>query len=254
MKKNNFFASLKYKSQKFLSFNFCVIFILAIISTGYILLYIFDIQTFAWMYSPLLKKREILLSLTTGYIVSFFIYLLTVHIPNFKQLIANERVMCYYISNYRSNLIYSFGGLVYKFNREGKQGMIEIPEITKLFASSQVRDKLSVDIIKFAYTPNDNKHLAREFERLENSFQQIITYNALYKSQFAKDIYSIQTNSWAETIYIIKDEIQNEWSNYKNLNSKYITTLISKNFELVNKATKIDNLINRNYDPINQNR
>lgn len=235
---------LGYKIKIFVTLVFCILTFLTIVCTVFLLLFVFNVRVTVDLDNNICDNiNSTLVSITTGYLVSYFVYLLTIHIPNYTQTIVNDRIICNHLSSYRDKLLYSFGGLIY-LNKE--EGIIEIPEIIKLFQSDEWKDKYIVKIIQQTYNSNSNNNLllAKDFERLKDAFQNLLNLNALYKGRFSNEIYQLQISGWNDILFIIKDEIRNPKNDLKILNDSQTKSLINQNFDLANKAAKVDILIN----------
>lgn len=220
-----------------MSIDFIIISIIMIICLTYLISYTFNIPIPYILPNNLDYNNNlntIIVSITTSYLVSYIVYILTIHIQNYKNTLLNERIICHYLSNYKYNLLYSFGGLTLKLKNENKNKKFNIPEITRLLESTEKKDTIIVNTIKYY----DNNSLIRSFEDLDNSFKQIQSLNALYKTRFSKDIYYLQINSWTDIIFIIKDEILHEYQDFRNLEDEKVLDLINRNFEITNDAIK----------------
>ena len=239
---------LRYKLKLFITRELCILSFLAIVCVVILLLFSFNIRIYVDLDNNICDNiNYILVSITSGYLVSYLVYLLTVRIPDYTQAIVNDRIICNHLSLYKDRLLYSFGGLIYILKREGK--IIEIPEITKIFESHESKDKIVVKTIQLTYDfeskITNNFLLAKEFERLEDAFQNLLNMNAMYKGQFSQDIYQLQISEWSDILFIIKDEIRKPKTNFSILNDSKTKSLINQNFDLANKAIKVNNLINR---------
>lgn len=245
MKKNNYIGLLGYKIKVFVTLGFCFLTFWTIVCIVFLLLFAFDIRISVDLDNNICGNiNSILVSTATGYVVSYFMYLLTVHIPNCTQTIINDRIICNHLLAYRNLLLYSFGGLVYMLKEKGK--ILKIPEITKLFERNGSKDKLIVEVIQLTYNnlePNNNLLLAKEIERLQDSFQTLISLNALYKGRFSREIYHLQTSRWRDSLFIIEDELKCPKTGFNVLDPETLS-LINQNFDLANKAVKVDILIN----------
>lgn len=247
MEENNYIDLLNYKLKIFVNKGFFILSLLTIVCVVILLLFAFDIRISVNLDNNICDNiNSILVSITSGYLVSYFVYLLTVHIPNYTQTIVNDRIICNHLLSYRNRLLYSFGGLIYILKEEGKS--IEIPEITKLFESQEYK----VKIIQWTYNSKSNNNflLVKEFERLEDAFQNLLNLNASYKGRFSNAIYQLQISEWRDILSIIKDEIRNSKDNYNILNNSHTTSLINQNFDLVNKAAQVNILINSDKPPL----
>lgn len=248
--KNNYIDLLDYKIKIFVTRDFCILSFLVIVCVVILLLFVFDIRISVDLDNNICDNiNSILVSITSGYLVSYFVYLLTVHIPSFAQTIINDRIICNHLSLYRDKLLYSFGGLMYKFEgQEEEKKVIKIPEITKLFESHDERDKFMVKIIQSTYNSESKKInnllLVKDFERLEDAFLNLLNLNALYKGRFSHEIYQLQTSQWTNILFIIKDEIRDQKIGFEILNDLETKSLINKNFDLANKAAIVYTLIN----------
>lgn len=246
MKKNNYIELLGYKIKVFVTLGFCILTFLTILCIVFLLLFVFDVRVTVDLNNSVCGNiNSVLVSITTGYLVSYLVYLLTVHIPNYTQTIVNDRIICNYLSSYRDRLLYSFGGLMYILEKENHEKDIEIPEITKLFESQKCRDKIIVETIRRTYNlkSNNNLVLAKDFERLEDAFQNLLNLNALYKGRFSNKIHQLQKSGWSNLLLIIEDEIKNPKTNFSILNNSGTKSLINQNFDLANKAIQINTLI-----------
>lgn len=245
MKKHSITTSRrKHKMQLFMSLEFCIISLLAVGTIVFLALYIIGIRiSVTWESYVCNNLNVMLVSIATGYIVSYLFYILTIHIQNYKQSLINERVMSCYLSKYKNRLLYCFGGIIYFLKMGSKKEITGIPEITKLFESRNYKDKIIANIIKVS-NDKDGICIIKDFERLENEFQYITELNALHKSRFSDDIYFLQINNWSEIIYIIKDEILHKYQNFQILEDANTISLINKNFDMVNKAVEVEKLIN----------
>lgn len=250
MKYNSHIDLLVYKLKIFATRGFCVLSFLAIVCVVLLLLFAFDIRISFDLYNNICDNiNSILVSITTGYLVSYFVYLLSVHIPNYDQTIVNDRIICNYFSSYKNLLLYSFGGLIYKLNEEKGDGeekkVLDIPEITKIFNSQSFKDRIIFGMIQDTYnSENNNLLLVKDFERLEVAFQNLLNLNALYKGRFSHEIYQLQISVWSDILIIIKNEIRNPKTNFSIINDSETKSLINQNFDLVNKAIQVNNLIN----------
>ncbi len=248
MKRNNFINLLGYKLNLFVTWEFSVLSFLTLVCVVILLLYAFDIQMYVDLDNKICNNlNSILLSITSGYIVSYFVYLLTAYIPNYDQALVNDRIICNHLSLYRDNLLYSFGGLVYIYKKKYLKDVIDIPTITKLFDSEEYKDKTIVRIIQSTYNSNskeDDLLLVKQFERLEDSFRNLLSLNAFYKGRFSHEIYQLQISEWANILYIIKSEIQYPLDGSSILEIPNTRLLINKNFCLANKAANVNALIN----------
>lgn len=242
MRKYKFLSlSQRHKIQLFMSFEFWIMSLFAAICIVFLVLYAIDIQISVNFESHICDNfNVILVSIATGYIVSYLFYFLTVHIPDYKQTLANERVMSYYLSKYKNQLLYCFGGIAYFMKSNNIKEIKEIPEIKRLFESTNCNDKIILDVTK-----SSNKNdLIKNFERLWEIFQYITELNAFHKSRFSKGIYDLQINCWSEFIYNLKDEILHNYQNFQMLEDEDNISLINKNFNIANKAIEIEKLIN----------
>lgn len=252
MKKNNNIDLLDYKLKIFVTRGFCVLSFITIICIVFLVLFAFDILILTDLNNNICNNiNSILMSITSGYLVSYFVYLLTVHFPNYAQTIINDRIICNHLSLYRNRLLYSFGGLIYKLKEEKEEKkIIKIPEITKMFESHEYKDKSIVKTIQWTYNSqsenNNNLLLAKDFERLEDAFQNLLNLNALYKGRFSNEIYQLQISEWNDILFIIKDEIRNPKTDFNILNDSKTEYLINQNFDLANKAVQVNILINSN--------
>lgn len=247
MKKTNYMDLLGYKLKLFITKEFCVLSFLVIVCVVILLLFTFNIRICVDLDNNICNNiNSVLVSITSGYLVSYLVYLLTVRIPDYTQAIVNDRIICNRLSSYKDRLLYSFGGLTYILKKEGK--IIEIPGITKLFESHEPKDEFIVKIIQLTYDLEskitNNLLLAKEFERLEDAFQNLLNMNAMYKGQFSHDIYQLQTSSWIDIILIIKEELKSSLDGFDILNDSKTIILINQNFDLANKAIEINNLYN----------
>lgn len=247
MKENNHIDFLGYKIKVFVTLKFCIFTFLTIVCIAFLLLFAFDIRISVDLDNDICDNiNSVLVGITTGYLVSYFVYLLTVHIPNYTQTIVNDRIICNYLRLYRNRLLDCFGGLVYILKERGK--IIEIPEITKLFGSHENKDVIIVRTIQSIYDleskNNQNLLLAKDFERLENAFQNLLNLNALYKGRFMKEIYQLQISEWGGVLFNIKDEIKNPINDYSILDYSKTKLLINQNFDLANKAIQVNAIIN----------
>lgn len=225
-----------------MSLDFCIISLFAVISIIFLVLYAFGVRIFVeWELCVCDNLNEMLVSIATGYVISYLFYILTVHIQNYKQSLVNERVMSFYLSKYKNRLLYCFGGLICFLKSDDEKSIGRIPEIAELFESSKCEDKIMVNIIKSGKSASN---IVKDFERLDNEFQHITALNALHKSRFSNDIYFLQTHCWSEIIYIIKDEILHNYQGSQILENEGTISLINKNFDMVNHAVEIEKLIN----------
>ncbi len=150
MKESNYRDLLGYKLRIFITREFCSLSFLAIACVVFLLIFAFGVRIFVDLDNNICGNiNSILVSITTGYLVSYFVYLLTIHIPNYSQIIVNDRIICNYLSSYRDRLLYSFGGLIYILKNGEPEKYIEIPEITKLFESHECKDESIVKIIQW---------------------------------------------------------------------------------------------------------
>lgn len=237
-----------YKIKIFLTKEFCILSFLSIVCLVFLGLFVFNIRIYVDLDNKICDNiNSVLVSLTSGYLISYLVYLLSIHIPAYSQTIVNDRIICNHLLLYKDRLLCSFGGLIYKLKKDESFGdVIDIPEITNLFKSQEDKDKFVIEIIQKNYnSTNDNLLLAKDFERLEDSFQELLRLNAIYKGIFSHDIYQLQISCWSDVIYIIKDEINNRLDNFKILSNQDAQLLINQNFDFVNKAIKVNNLINR---------
>lgn len=250
MKESNNIDLLGYKLKIFVTRGFCSLSFLAIACVVFLFIFAFGVRIFVDLDNNICGNiNSILVSIATGYLVSYFVYLLTVHIPNYSQTIVNNRIICNYLSSYRDRLLYSFGGLIYKLQEEKEDGeekkVFEIHEIAKIFHSQSVKDGIISGMIQSTYnSKNNNLLLIKDFERLEDSFQNLLTLNVLYKGVFSREIYELQTSEWSDIISIIKNEINLGLKEFKILNRTDTQLLINQNFDLTNKAAKVNTLIN----------
>lgn len=247
MKKDNYIELLGYKIKAFVTLGFCILTFLTILCIVFLLLFVFDVRVTVDLDNNVCGNiNSVLVSITTGYLVSYLVYLLTVHIPNYTQIIVNDRIISYYLSSYRDRLLYSFGGLMYILEKKNHEKNIEIPEITKLFESQKYQDIKIVEIIQGTYNleSNNNLLLAKDFERLEDAFQNLLNLNALYKGRFSNKIYQLQISGWSDLLFTIKDEIRNPKTNFSILNYSETKSLIKQNFDLTNESIQINTLIN----------
>lgn len=249
MKKNNYIGLLGYKIKVFVTLGFCFLTFWTIVCIVFLLLFAFDIRIPVDLDNNICGNiNSILVSTATGYVVSYFMYLLTVHIPNCAQTIINDRIICNHLLAYRNRLLYSFGGLVYMLKIHGQDSeakeVFEIPDITKLFNCKSAKDEIIFGIIQSTCNSEySNLSLSKEFERLQDAFQTLISLNALYKGRFSREIYHLQTSRWRESLFIIKDELKCPKTGFNVLDPETLS-LINQNFDLANKAVKVDILIN----------
>lgn len=250
MKENDYMDLIGYKIKIFVTKDFCILSFLVIVCVVFLLLFVFNIRIYVDLNNKICDNiNSILVSLTSGYLVSYFVYLLTVHIPSFAQTIINDRIICNHLSSYRNKLLYSFGGLMYKLKgqEEGKE-VVKIPEITRLFESHDEIDKFMVKIIQSTYNSEsknmNNLLLVKNFERLEDSFQNLLNLNAFYKSRFSHEIFQLQTSIWTNILFIIKDELRDPKTGFSMLNDSETKSLISRNFDLANSGATVYTLIN----------
>lgn len=246
MKGYNYIGLFKYRLKIFVTVDFCILSILALGCVAMLVLFAFNFRISVALNNNICDNiNSILVSITSGYLVSYFVYLLTVHIPSFTQIIVNDRIICNHLLLYRNSLLYSFGGLIYILKEDGK--FIQIPEITKLFESHEYKDKSMVKIIQLTYDlkskSNNNLLLVKDFERLENAFQNLLNLNAFYKGRFSNAIYQLQISEWSNILFIIKDEIRDPKNDFSILNEPETISLLNQNFDLVNKAVSI-NILN----------
>ncbi|MEE1366971.1 MAG: hypothetical protein UHE93_09895, partial [Muribaculaceae bacterium] len=83
----------------------------------------------------------ILVSLTTGYIVSYITYLLSAHIPNYSREIRNEKLLReHYLWNYKNELVCSFSLLkhLYKEYDELQSHLSAIPEMNDFIKGDDI--------------------------------------------------------------------------------------------------------------------
>lgn len=263
MKKNNNRNVLGYKLKVFVTWDFCILSFLLIICSVILLLFALNIRIYINLDNKICENiNSILLSITTGYWVSFFVYLLTIHIPNYTQALISDRIISDCLSLYKDLLLDSFGGLAYILGKKYPHKTIEIPAITKLFNSQEYKDKMRVKLILLTYQSEQNYPiLAKNFERLKDAFQNLLNLNALHKGNFSNKIYQLQTSTWSSVLFIIKDEIlktlsdssvldeknkiPNILSDSSILNEADTKYLINLNFDLVNEADKFNNLIKK---------
>lgn len=247
MRKNNY-IELSYKINVFVTLGFCILTFWAIVCIVFLLLFVFDVRvTVDFDNNTCDNINSVLVSITTGYLVSYFVYLLTIHIPNYDQTIINDRIICNHLSLYRNRLLYSFGGLIYKLMKENSKNFIQISEIMKMYKSQEIKDEIIFEAIRDTYnSKNNNLLLVKDFERLEDSFQNLLSLNALYKGRFSNEIYLLQISEWSDVLFIIKDEIRNPKTDFRILNDSQTKSLINQNFDLANKAIKINAIISRN--------
>ena len=241
MKNRKCCRRFKYKTQVFLSLDFIILSCLLLVSMAYLVYYIFNVRE-----RTLCENiNSVLISAASGYIVSYFVYLLTVHIPGYHQIVNNERIICNFLSSYRDNLLYGFGGLTKKLQMENSENVIEIQAVTELFKSHELKDSLKVQIIQnTCNSDNANLLLAKDFERLASAFLHIVQINAVYKSHFSHDINQLQIDNWHEVLFIIKDELTKPKTGFDILKNQYVKDLIDKNFELANRGAELDKLLN----------
>lgn len=248
--KNKYIDFLDYKIKIFVTRDFCILSFLVIVCVAILLLFVFDIRISVDLDNNICDNiNSILVSITSGYLVSYFVYLLTVHIPGFTQTIINDRIICNHLSSYRDKLLYSFGGLVYKFKgEEEKKEVIKIPEITRMFESHDENDRFMVKIIQSTYNSElknmNNLLLVKDFERLEDAFQNLLNLNAFYKSRFSHEIFQLQISKWTNILFIIKDELRDPKTGFSMLNDSETKSLISRNFDLANRGATVYTLIN----------
>lgn len=243
MRKKKCCKLIGYRLRQFCSVGYCLLTIFVGMSCVYLIFYAFELSLFAEFSDNFCNSiNSVLLSISTGYIVSYILYVFTVHVPNFRQNIASERIMCHYLSNYRDELFLCFGGLYYKLKKENSLEVIKIPDIMRIFSSKEMKDEFLVKIINATYDI-ENNYLVTDFERLKHTFEQIVMINALYKSRFSDDINYLLMNNWAALLYSIKDELQNNRLNFEMLQDKDCELLISKNFQMVEISSKIGDLL-----------
>ena len=246
MKRNSFIDLVFYKFNVFVTKEFCALSFLAIACVIILILYVFDVRIYTDWDNRICENFNLILnSVTSGYVTSYFMYFITVHIPNYAQRIVSDSIICDQLSSYKDKLLYSFGELIYILKKEGLENTIDIPEITRLFESEECKDKVMVYIIQSRCNiEHKKKLLINEFESLEDDFMKILSLNTSYKSIFSYEISQLQTSLWIKVLSLLRSEIQHSLDGFEILKRSYVLSLINQNFCLVNKAAKINTIIN----------
>ena len=168
-------------------------------------------------------------SITTGYFVSYIIYIITYFIPNVSRKHAGTKIMCSLLNNYQYQLTSCFCSLthlkhIYELQKD-------IPEIKKILETPKH------PMYKICHFSTDDD-LIKKFQQLQTQWEQISLYNAVYNSTFNKKIIKININEWTTILSYITTLLINSKNptipcNFNKAISQHIN-IIHDNFQLVN--------------------
>ena len=129
-----------YKVKLFISIAFCILTIVLIICIVFLLCYIIGFRIPIELDNATCENiNMIVVSLTTGYIVSYITYVLSAHIPNYKHEIRNERLLrMSYLWRYKTDLTECFSLLVH-LHRKNLPKISQIEEIKSFFLKSNYK-------------------------------------------------------------------------------------------------------------------
>lgn len=171
----------------------------------------------------------ILVSLTTGYIVSYITYLLSAHIPNYSREIRNERILRdKYLSRYQTDLTECFS-LLYHLYREDLSILSEINEIDNFFKESNPKWFFHEYLIAEA-EKTERKSLIPLFEKLKDTSNLILSMSQIYNCNLTMPVANAINPQWHDLITIIQCEISDNITNFSVILS--CKNLIIQNFVL----------------------
>ena len=153
----------------------------------------------------------ILVSLTTGYIVSYITYLLSAHIPNYSREIRNENLLRkHYLWHYKSELVNSFSLLkhLYKEHDELQSHLSTIPEINDFFKGDDIFSKYN----KLLIQELDNEgasYLFNQFKKLEVSANLLLAVSRSCSCNLSDKINQLLTPVWFKSFEVIYGELKN---------------------------------------------
>ena len=224
----------RYKIKLFCSFAFRILTAIVILCFVFLICYISGVCFPVNLDSATCENiNMILVSLSTGYIVSYITYLLSVHIPSYNLELRNEHILRrYYLWRYKSELIECFSLLVY-LHGNNLPKISQIVELQNFFLESNNKWLYHKYLINEVESSN-GKTLVTRFEKLINTSNLILSISQGYKSELSFTIAKTINPEWFDLIQIIQCVISDSYNNFKLVEDQF--NLVKLNFELVKNA------------------
>lgn len=171
----------------------------------------------------------ILVSLTTGYIVSYITYLLSAHIPNYKRETRNERLLREsYLWRYKTDLVECFSLLVHLHSTKIAK-ISQIEEIKDFFLKSNRKWFYHEYLINEA-KQSKGQSIISHLEKLINSSKTLLSMSQVYDCKLSFQIANAIKPEWVDLIQIIQADITGKYNSLSILEKQY--NLVKQNFDL----------------------
>lgn len=219
-----------YKVKLFFSIAFCILTIVSVFCVIFLLYYIIGIRIQIDLDNATCENiNMILVSLTTGYIVSYITYILSAHIPNYSRELQNEKILReQYLSRYRTDLTECFS-LLYHLYRDDLSTLNKIKEVNNFFMESNPRWFYNEHLIAEVEKTN-GKSLIPLFEKLKETSNLVLSMSKIYNCKLTIPLANAINPQLHDLIKIMQCEISNNITNFYFITGSM--DLIVENFTL----------------------
>lgn len=225
--------SNKFKKTSFFTMLFIILSILFITSILFIVLFLIGFRIYvSWDDMVCDNINDSLIAISTSYIVSYIIYVVTFHIPNYKQKKENEKIMKNVLDDYRYHLIKCFSMFVILYDNQCFDKIKNIEEIRDFIARTS-DDKTKEYIIKKSYEILGKETLIDDFKKLGNTFEKMYAYANTHVCNVTSIINEIYFDDWNAILNIIISDLNCNLNDFKIYSQDYIIEKIKGYFRLI---------------------